>query len=318
MFTGLIEHIGTVSKIVSLDQTESGGGGWSITISDAAPVLGDCHIGDSICCNGACLTVTELTSNSFKVGVAPETLNRTNLGDLKVGSQVNLERAMAAHARFGGHMVQGHVDGTVTIISREPDANSLRLQFRVPEATPTRSSILPYIIEKGFVTLDGASLTITTINDSERIFGVMLIAHTQTKIDLANKAVGDRVNVEVDMVGKYVEKAVISTLRGQRSSGLQTQMKAVDGVAAQRPNFLQNPAHQLSTVAEGDKEIKLSPYMAFLKQGIVKYKEQNPGAPHKEAFSKVAAMWGESDDNPNKSKAKAANVDEDDIGDDGD
>jgi len=110
-----------------LDQTESGGGGWSITISDAAPVLSDCHIGDSICCNGACLTVTEFTSNSFKVGVAPETLNGTNLGknltiapviistsathiigegDLKVGSKVNLERAMAAHTRFGGHMVQ--------------------------------------------------------------------------------------------------------------------------------------------------------------------------------------------------------------------
>jgi len=106
MFTGLIEHVGTVSAIVPLDHTESGGGGWSITISDAAPVLEDCHIGDSICCNGACLTVTAFTSDSFKVGVAPETLDRTNLGDLKIGSKVNLERAMAAHARFGGHFVQ--------------------------------------------------------------------------------------------------------------------------------------------------------------------------------------------------------------------
>ena len=127
------------------------------------------------------------------------------------------------------------MDDTVTIISREPDANSLRLQFRVPEATPTRSSIQPYLIEKGFVTLDGASLTITTVNYSERIFGVVLIAHTQTKIDLANKAVGDRVNVEVDMVGKYVEKAVISALGGQGSSGLQAQIeKAVERVLAKR------------------------------------------------------------------------------------
>jgi riboflavin synthase len=114
----------------------------------------------------------------------------------------------------------------------------------VPEATPTRSSILPYLIEKGFVALDGASLTITTIDDSERIFGVMLIAHTQTKIDLANKAVGDRVNVEVDIVGKYVEKAVKSALGGQTSSGLQAQIeKAVEGVAAQCLNFLHNFAH---------------------------------------------------------------------------
>jgi len=121
----------------------------------------------------------------------------------------------------------------VTIISREPDANSLRLHFRVPETTAVRPSIQHYLIEKGFVTLDGASLTITSVDDSERTFGVMLIAHTQAKIELANKAVSDRVNVEVDMVGKYVEKAVVAALGGQGSTGLQTQIeKAVERVLA--------------------------------------------------------------------------------------
>ncbi|KAG8770860.1 Riboflavin synthase alpha chain, partial [Serendipita sp. 398] len=106
MFTGLIEHMGIVSVIDELDTTESGGGGWSMTIGDSSPILGDCHIGDSISVNGCCLTVTEFTKDAFKVGLAPETLSRTNLGQLKVGSLVNLERAVAGHVRFGGHFVQ--------------------------------------------------------------------------------------------------------------------------------------------------------------------------------------------------------------------
>ncbi|KAF8321712.1 putative riboflavin synthase, alpha chain [Clavulina sp. PMI_390] len=235
MFTGLIERMGVVSKIVPMDETVSGGGGWSITISDAAPILDDCHIGDSICCNGVCLTVTEFTADSFKVGVAPESLDRSNLGDLKEGSKINLERAMAAHVRFGGHMVQGHVDDTVKIFSRQIDGNSLRLTFQAPEPTPTRPSLMPYIIMKGYVTLDGASLTITTIDDVARTFGVMLIAHTQASIDLANKQVGERVNVEVDMVGKYVEKSVIAALGGTSSGILQAQIEsAVERVLARK------------------------------------------------------------------------------------
>ncbi|KAF8344244.1 Lumazine-binding protein [Cantharellus anzutake] len=214
MFTGLIEHMGVVSSIEAHDTTESGGGGWTISIADSAPILGDCHIGDSISVNGACLTVTEFDQDKFKVGVAPETLSRTNLGDLKVGTRVNLERAMAAHVRFGGHMVQGHVDDTVTIVSKEEDGNSLRLLFQVPEPSSNRADLLPYIIQKGYVALDGTSLTITSVSDSGRLFGVMLIAHTQTKIQLPEKKVGERVNLEVDIVGKYVEKAVLAALGG--------------------------------------------------------------------------------------------------------
>jgi len=122
---------------------------------------------------------------------------------------------MAAHVRFGGHFVQGHVDDTATILTRVPDANSLRLTFQLPEPSPTRPSLLPYLITKGYVTLDGASLTLTHVDDPNRTFGVMLIAHTREKITLADKPVGARVNVEVDMVGKYVERAVLGALGGE-------------------------------------------------------------------------------------------------------
>ncbi|KAG9080834.1 Riboflavin synthase alpha chain [Ceratobasidium sp. 370] len=215
MFTGLVEHLGLVSAIAPLDASASGGGGFSITISDSAPILADCHVGDSICVNGACLTVTEFGPDWFKVGLAPETLERTDLGERRVGDRVNLERAMAAHVRFGGHFVQGHVDDTATILTRVPDANSLRLTLQLSDPTPTRPSLLPYLITKGYVTLDGASLTLTHVDDAKRTFGVMLIAHTREKITLADKPVGARVNVEVDMVGKYVERAVLSALGGE-------------------------------------------------------------------------------------------------------
>ncbi|CAE6523858.1 unnamed protein product [Rhizoctonia solani] len=214
MFTGLVEHLGRVAAITPLDSTASGGNGFSMTIDDSVPILGDCHIGDSICVNGACLTVTEFGPDWFKVGLAPETLDRTDLGERKVGDRVNLERAMAAHVRFGGHFVQGHVDDTVTVQSRVPDGNSLRLTFQLAAPTPDRPSLLPYLIAKGYITLDGASLTLTDVDDEKQTFSVMLIAHTQEKITLADKAVGAKVNVEVDMVGKYVERAVLAALGG--------------------------------------------------------------------------------------------------------
>ncbi|GJJ13230.1 hypothetical protein Clacol_007481 [Clathrus columnatus] len=207
-----------VSSIIPLDTTESGGGGWSMTIDECAEILTDCHIGDSISINGACLTVTEFTSKSFKVGLAPETLEKTDLGTLKTGSYVNLERAMAAHVRFGGHFVQGHVDGIATIVEREPDGNSLRLLFQLPKS----SKIGRYIIPKGFIAIDGTSLTITSVNDEDATFGVMLIAHTQSKVTLSQKNIGESVNIEVDMLGKYVERAVKAGLEGSvLGSGLQ-------------------------------------------------------------------------------------------------
>ncbi|WWD18148.1 riboflavin synthase, alpha subunit [Kwoniella shandongensis] len=207
MFTGLVEHTSRISKIVdpsssstSTSTENPSAAGFTLTIDDSAPILTDCSVGDSICVNGACLTVTSFGEDWFTVGLAPETLKRTNLGELKVGDKVNCERAMAGHTRFGGHMVQGHVDSTATIISKKPDGESIRYNFQLPADT----TLLPYIIEKGYITLDGASLTITEVDDAERSFGIMLIAHSQEKLTLTSKDFGSTINVEVDCVGKYV------------------------------------------------------------------------------------------------------------------
>jgi len=182
-------------------------GGCTLTIGDSAVILGDCHIGDSIAVDGACLTVTEFDVSKeggwFKVWLANETLERTDLGERKVGDQVNLERAMGTHGRFGGHFVQAHVDGTATVVERVADGDSLRLEFELGDRT-----LLPCLIEKGYVAIDGASLTVTGVDDTRRRFGVMLIQHTQEKITLGRKEVGSKVNIEVDMVGKYVAKSV--------------------------------------------------------------------------------------------------------------
>lgn len=170
------------------------------------------------------------------------------LGDRTPGEQVNLERAMLAHVRFGGHFVQvrpthrdvyftnlqqAHVDTTATIIRREHDGDSLRLWFQLPEPTVDRPSLMPYLIPKGYVAIDGASLTLTEVNDSQRTFGVMLIQHTQQKITLAKKADGARVNIEVDMVGKYVGKSVIAALGGGGEDGIRRLVeRAVENVVA--------------------------------------------------------------------------------------
>ena len=173
-------------------------------ISDCADMLTDAHLGDSISINGTCLTVTEFTSNEFKVGVSPETLRRTNLGSLQKGGHVNLERAVSANTRMGGHFVQGHVDTIASILSVTQDGNALTFRLQ-----PRDKSVLRYIVEKGYVTLDGASLTVTAVQDGEDgWWEVMLIAYTQEKVVMGKKRKGEDVNVEVDMVGKYVEKSV--------------------------------------------------------------------------------------------------------------
>ncbi|KAF2644656.1 Lumazine-binding protein [Massarina eburnea CBS 473.64] len=209
MFTGLVETIGTVSSLEELDQTSSGGGGTSLTIS-AEEILGDASLGDSISVNGTCLTVTEFDKSSFKVGVAPETLRRTNLGSLKQGSNVNLERAVSASTRMGGHFVQGHVDTIASVVSVTPDGNALTFRFK-----PRDHEVLRYIVEKGYVTIDGASLTVTKVVDGPQgWWEVMLIAYTQEKVVTAAKKPGEDVNVEVDQVGKYVEKSVKGYFEG--------------------------------------------------------------------------------------------------------
>lgn len=152
--------------------------------------------------SGTCLTVTTFDNDSFKVGVAPETLRRTNLGSLTVGSHVNLERAVAGNVRFGGHFVQGHVDTIATIVSKTPDGNAVTFRFQ-----PRDKDVLMYIVEKGYVTVDGASLTVIAVTDDW--FEVMLVAYTQEKIVTAGKPVGGEVNIEVDMTGKYIEVGLL-------------------------------------------------------------------------------------------------------------
>jgi riboflavin synthase len=164
---------------------------------------------------GTCLTVTEFSKDDFKVGVSPETLRRTNLGSLVLKSHVNLERAVSGSTRMGGHFVQGHVDTIAKILSISPDGNALTFRFE-----PREKSVLRYVVEKGYVTIDGASLTVTKVNDQQGWWEVMLIAYTQEKVVTAAKRVREEVNVEVDMVGKYVEKSVAAYFEGSGGSNM--------------------------------------------------------------------------------------------------
>ncbi|HZR99354.1 MAG TPA: riboflavin synthase [Chloroflexota bacterium] len=190
MFTGIVEERGTVRTLAER------AGGVALEVA-AQKVCEDLRLGDSVAVNGVCLTVTAHDAGSFTVGLAPETLRRTNLGDLRPGMQVNLERAVAAGGRMGGHYVQGHVDGTGEIVSVRPEGDSLWMTFRAPH------DLLPYLVVKGFVAVDGISLTITERRDDT--FSVALVAYTQSVVTLASKRPGDRVNLEVDVIAKYVE-----------------------------------------------------------------------------------------------------------------
>jgi riboflavin synthase len=179
---------------------------------------------------GTCLTVTEFDKSTFKVGVAPETLRRTNLGSLKKGSNVNLERAVSASTRMGGHFVQGHVDTIATIASVTPDGNALTFRFK-----PRDTTVLRYIVEKGYVTIDGASLTVTKVQDgADGFWEVMLIAYTQEKVVTAAKKPGEDVNVEVDQVGKYVEKSVAGYFEGTTKGEFAILEKMVNSLVDER------------------------------------------------------------------------------------
>ncbi len=199
MFTGIIEEKGTLQKVLS------GQSSGSVDIR-ARKVLEGTKIGDSIAVNGVCLTVTALRPDGFTADVMPETLRRTNLGLLSLGSEVNLERAMAAGGRFGGHIVSGHIDGTGTIRSLKPEGNAVWVSIR------TSSDILHLIVEKGSICIDGISLTVAYVDDSE--FRVSIIPHTGSETTLLKKKAGDIVNLENDIVGKYVEKLIQPYHRG--------------------------------------------------------------------------------------------------------
>ncbi len=193
MFTGIVEEMGVMQSLSEV------AGGWSLTVK-AQTVLGDTRLGDSLAINGTCLTVTALTADTFTVGLSPETLRRTDLGDLHPGDGVNLERSLAADGRIGGHFAQGHVDGTGVVRDFRPEGDSLWVTV---EAAP---DLLRYIVPKGYIAVDGVSLTVVDVFPDA--FTFMLVAYTQQHIILPRKPVGSRVNLEVDILGKYVEKFI--------------------------------------------------------------------------------------------------------------
>lgn len=210
MFTGIVEELGTI-KHISL----SGNSG-SIAIK-ASKVLGGTKIGDSIAVNGICLTVTTLQPDGFTADVMAETMRRSGLSEAKPGDKVNLERAMAADGRFGGHIVSGHIDGTGTITEFRKEENAVWVRI---EAMP---QILGLIVEKGSICIDGISLTVAKI--SNRDFQISIIPHTAEETTLLCKKKGDRVNLENDVIGKYVQKFMgLAPEEEEESSGLTMDM----------------------------------------------------------------------------------------------
>ena len=193
MFTGIIEEVGTVSRVQR-------SGSSSFIEIQAKKVLEDIHLGDSIAVNGVCLTVTHFDSSIFRADVMNETLSRSLLGSLTTGSPVNLERAMAANGRFGGHIVSGHIDGTGTVTDIRNDGIAV---WYTVSAAP---ELLHYIVEKGSIAIDGISLTVAKVTDTS--FSVSIIPHTAAQTILGTKKAGDTVNLENDIIGKYVEKLI--------------------------------------------------------------------------------------------------------------
>lgn len=181
------------------------GEGWELQL-EAKEVLDGAYLGCSIAVNGVCLTVTAFNSSSFTVGLAPETLRHTDLGSLKAGSKVNLERALAADGRNSGHFVQGHIDDVGTIEEMRQDGEALWIRVRPP------ARLMPYIVPKGFIAIDGTSLTVCDVDHAQGTFNFMLIAFTQQKVIIPKKAVGDAVNLEVDVIAKYVEQSLAAVV----------------------------------------------------------------------------------------------------------
>jgi riboflavin synthase len=195
MFTGIVEEIGIVRGI-------SPG---RLTV-EAKRVLEGTKPGDSIAVNGACLTVTSISKTSFSVDVMPETIRHTNLGSLHYGEPVNLERAMLAEGRFGGHFVQGHVDDVGKVMSLRPEEDAVIARISAP------AHLMPYIVNKGFIAVDGVSLTVIDYDDFS--FSVSLVTYTREHTTLDNLKPGDMVNIEVDIIAKYVERLKQRDARG--------------------------------------------------------------------------------------------------------
>lgn len=191
MFTGIVEELGIIENIEKKENA------YSIKIK-AKKVLEDVNIGDSICTNGVCLTVTDFLKDSFTVDVMPETIRQSSLKNIKKGSLVNLERALKATGRLGGHIVSGHIDGEGIIKEYKKEGNAWWISVEPEKRT------LKYVIDRGSIALDGVSLTVAYVD--EKLFKVSIIPHTSEETTLLKKGVGDTLNIECDLIGKYVEK----------------------------------------------------------------------------------------------------------------
>lgn len=214
MFTGIIEEIGVVKRVQK-------GAHCAMMTLQGDVIFDDLGIGDSVSVNGVCLTVSGLSSHTFQADVMHETLNRSCLGKLNSGDFVNLERAMAADGRFGGHIVSGHIDGIGTITSVQRDDNAIWYTIAA------EGRILRYIVEKGSIALDGISLTVASVNNTE--FRISAIPHTVKSTILSHRKAGDIVNLENDLVGKYLEKFLLPVQDKPQSGGITREFLAKSG-----------------------------------------------------------------------------------------
>lgn len=194
MFTGIVEELGEVLGRQYAKES-------AVLLIKGQMILEDLKVGDSIAVNGVCLTATRVTGEAFYADVMPETMRKTNLKDLKVGEKVNLERALAAGGRLGGHFVSGHIDGTGSLLREQREGNALVKCFSAPP------EVLRYVVVKGSIAVDGVSLTVADLDDTS--FKVSLIPHTLKQTALFYRKRGDKVNLEADMLGKYLEKLLI-------------------------------------------------------------------------------------------------------------
>jgi len=220
MFTGIIEAIGKVQSM------QDKGGDMRLGLNTGKLDMSDVALGDSIAVNGVCLTVIEMTSNSFAADVSGETLRLTSLGKLKQGSPVNLEKALTLQTRLGGHMVSGHVDALGTVLQRKDDARSVWFKIQAPE------KLAKYIVHKGSITIDGTSLTVNAVDGNE--FELNIVPHTLQETIMNNYQPGTDINLEVDIIGRYLERLLLgdkASEKGVEGQGVSMEMLRKAGFA---------------------------------------------------------------------------------------
>lgn len=205
MFTGIIQDLGTIQSL------KTNGTDTTITVATKHLGLADAHIGDSIAVNGVCLTATSIDGDNYTADISHETLQKTTLKNLSVGQTVNLEKALTLSTPLGGHLVSGHVDGVGKLVKKIPDGNSTRYYFSAPK------DLMKYLAPKGSITIEGISLTVNNVDDTTHGFDVAIIPHTEEKTNLGQLTIGDGVNLEIDLVARYISRFLTAT---QQADGL--------------------------------------------------------------------------------------------------